>query len=577
MTIGGYAALVKPMEVSLAAPKNYKGRLVARLHKARKMLKSFLLTLASACLWLTSVDAFGLTVSGSSYIVDTSAGLIFTVESTSGDITSMKFNGIEAQDQSKRSQIASGIGASCSWVQGGNSNNYITITCTTSTLTQYYVAQYNTPAVHMATYTTAEPSVGELRFIARLNRATLTSGYTVSDIKGGTAIEGSDVYTVSGQTRSKFYSSRQFIDDQIHGVSGSGIAAWMIIPGVGYELASGVLSSVTLTTKEAISKNYITVSISFAPFRTLLTRVYNRADMNSGHAQTESYRQGLHGPYALYFTTGSTPSSSYSTAFWEGLSINGLVPTSSRGRVTGKASGFPSADASYISIGWSNSAAQYWVRTDTSGNYVSPYMKPGTYTMTLYRLELAIASQSVSISAGSTGTSNIASTESCYLANRRLRWNPRGFLNADKIETMHPSDSRMSSWGPVTFAVGSSVSSFPMAIFKDVGAVTITFTLTSSQIGARTLQIMTTLAFAGGRPQATVNSWTGPSPAAPTAIDSRGVTRGTWRGYNTVYTVDIPSGTLVAGSNKIVINVISGSSGSQYLSPNVVLDSVRLY
>ncbi|KAF8908457.1 rhamnogalacturonase B [Mucidula mucida] len=525
------------------------------------MLNSFLLTLASACLWLTSVDAFGLTVSGSSYIVDTSAGLIFTVESTSGDITSMKFNGIEAQDQSKRSQISSGIGASCSWVQGGNSNNYITITCTTSTLTQYYVAQYNTPAVHMATYTTAEPSVGELRFIARLNRSTLGSGYAVSDIKGGTAIEGSDVYMVNGQTRSKFYSSKQFIDDQIHGVSGSGIAAWMIIPGVGYELASG------------------------GPFfRDIDNQGGDQQElyyyMNSGHVQTESYRQGLHGPYALYFTTGSTPSSSYSTTFWEGLNINGLVPTSGRGRVTGKASGFPSADASYISIGWSNSAAQYWVRADTSGNYVSPYMKPGTYTMTLYRLELAIASQSVSISAGSTGTSNIASTESTPSVIWQIGdydGTPRGFLNADKIETMHPSDSRMSSWGPVTFAVGSSVSSFPMAIFKDVGAATITFTLTSSQIGARTLEIMTTLAFAGGRPQATVNGWTGPSPAAPTAIDSRGVTRGTWRGYNTKYTVNIPSGTLVAGSNKIVINVISGSSGSQYLSPNVVLDSIRLY
>jgi len=81
----------------------------------------------------------------------------------------MKFNGIEVcsvwlsqhyiqfltsfqtQGTSKRSHISSGIGASCSWKQGGNSNNYITITCTTSTLTQYYVAQYNSPAIHMYT------------------------------------------------------------------------------------------------------------------------------------------------------------------------------------------------------------------------------------------------------------------------------------------------------------------------------------------------------------------------------------------------------------------------------------------
>jgi rhamnogalacturonan endolyase len=78
-----------------------------------------------------------------------------------------------------------------------------------------------------------------------------------------------------------------------------------------------------------------------------------------------------------------------------------------------------------------------------------------------------------------------------------------------------------------------------MAIFKAVGSLTLKTTLTSSQIGARTLLIGTTLAFAGGRPQVTVNSWTGPAPAAPSQPDSRGVTRGTWRGNNILYTVNI--------------------------------------
>ena len=73
----------------------------------------------------------------------------------------------------------------------------------------------------------------------------------------------------------------------------------------------------------------------------------------------------------------------------------------------------------------------------------------------------------------------------------------------------------MSSWGPVTFTIGSSsTSSFPMAQFKDVNSpTTIKWTATSSQIGARTLRIRTTEAFAGGRPQITVNSWTSSAPA----------------------------------------------------------------
>ena len=69
-----------------------------------------------------------------------------------------------------------------------------------------------------------------------------------------------------------------------------------------------------------------------------------------------------------------------------------------------------------------------------------------------------------------------------------------------------------------------------MAIFKAVGAVTVKFTLTSAQIGARTLKIGTTLAFAGGRPQVKVNGGTSAVPAAPNQPNSRGVTRGTYRG-----------------------------------------------
>lgn len=82
--------------------------------------------------------AFSLTESGNSLIADTNAGLVFTVDKTNGDITSMKFNGIEVQDQgSKKSHIGSGIGASCSWTRTGNENNYFKITCTAGSLTQY--------------------------------------------------------------------------------------------------------------------------------------------------------------------------------------------------------------------------------------------------------------------------------------------------------------------------------------------------------------------------------------------------------------------------------------------------------
>jgi rhamnogalacturonan endolyase len=48
-----------------------------------------------------------------------------------------------------------------------------------------------------------------------------------------------------------------------------------------------------------------------------------------------------------------------------------------------------------------------------------------------------------------------------------------------------------------------------------------------------------------------INSYTGSTPSAPTNLNSRGVTRGAYRGFGEVYDVSIPSGTIVAGTNTV--------------------------
>lgn len=296
--------------------------------------------------------------------------------------------------------------------------------------------------------------------------------------------------------------------------------------------------------------------------------------MNSGHVQTEDRRMGLYGPYALTFSRSGIPKlADFDLFFFVDLDIEGYVPASGRGYVSGTASGVPS-DFQPV-IHWFNSAAQYWTYASSSGTFTSPAMKPGTYTMKLYRTELEVASQSVTVSAGATKTSNIAST----LSNPATSlWTigtcdgqPTGLLNADKQLRMHPSDSRMSDWAPGTFTVGtSSDSSFPMALFKDINSPqTLSFNLDDASAGA-TLRIRTTLAFASGRPQITVNDWTSEGPAAPVKIDSRGVTRGAYRGCGESYEFEVPEGELVEGANTVAIRVISGSSGEAFLSPNFV-------
>ncbi|KAG8952021.1 hypothetical protein FRC04_005354 [Tulasnella sp. 424] len=532
-----------------------------------------IITAASAALLPVANAAWGYTTSGGYYTVDTQADNTFTfkVSQSSCDITSLYYHGAEYQYGSQASQISSGLGSVTSSIQ--TIGDYIKITCTTSTLTQYLVAHKGDATIYMATYTTAEPSIGELRFLARLNSALLTTSAFPQSYSGdGTAgaVEGSDVYKDSaGHTYSKFYSSVRFIDDQVHWVSTSNgdVHASMIMPGNAYESSSG------------------------GPFfrdinsdRTSTNGAHNfYFYMNSGHAQTESYRQGLHGPYALAFTRSGIPDGNLDTSFFADLGISGYVANSGRGTVKGTASGVDGSSYQTV-VHWYNSAAQYWTWASGSGSFTSPLMKPGTYTMVLYKNELPVATQSVSVSAGGTTTSNIASSNDP--TKTAPTWiigdfdgKPTGFLNADLQERMHPSDTRMHSWNPVTYTIGSSsTNSFPMAQIKAVNnPTTIKFTLSSSQTGAATLRIGSTLAFAGGRPQVNVNSWQGPSPGAPVDLNSRGFTRGTYRGNNVIYEVSIPSGVLVSGSNTITINVISGSSGDAFLSPNFIYDAVGLW
>lgn len=514
--------------------------------------------------------AFGYTKSGTNYVIDAGSAnaLVFSVSSASCDINSIKYRGTELQYSGKGSHISSGLGTAT--VSVSQTTSYIKVTCVTSTLTHYMVVKSGEASIYMADYITAEPAIGELRFVARLLPSVLPSEHpygTASTTAGGTAIEGSDVYLVSGQTRSKFYSSTRFIDENVHCVYGTStpepVHACIMTPQ--QESSSGGPFFRDIDTNNAGDS----------------TNLYNY--MNSGHVQTETFRTGLHGPYVMAFSRDGVPAvKSVDTSFFGDLGITGYVAASGRGTVAGTASGVGGAFQPVVH--WYNGAAQYWtVASSSSGAFTSPAMKPGTYTMVLYQTEFKVASQSVTVAAGKATAANIASTLEAPTTSLfkigEYDGQPTGFMNADKIQRMHPSDGRMTAWKAATYTVGSSaLDTFPMAIFQTVNnPVTIAFTLEAAPSGAATLRIATTLSFASSRPQAKVNSWTATAPAAPTKIDSRGVTRGAYRGFGEVYDVTVPAGTLVAGSNTITITSLSGSSGDTYLNPNFIFDCVELF
>ncbi|KAK7697834.1 hypothetical protein SLS64_013166 [Diaporthe eres] len=511
-----------------------------------------------------ALAAFGLTSGSSSYTVDTGGDLVYVVSKSTGDITSLKYKGVEYQGTSKNTAINSGLGSST--VTGETVNGYIKITVASSgnPVTQYYVAKNGDPTIYMGTYITGEVDPGELRWLARLRTNLLPTGVhgNVGDTRGCTAFEGKDTFKCSnGETRCKMYTSDRFIDDPVHCVTGSNVALCMIMPGVAYETSSGgpFMRDINGQTSDDEQELYWY--------------------MNSGHVRTEPWRLGLMGPYAMTFTNGGTPSANLDTSFFGSLSIKGYVASSQRGSVSGTASGVPSSFKSVVH--WYNNQAQYWTYADSAtGAYKSPLMKPGTYTMKLYKGEYEVSSDSVTVTTGGTATKNIASKEAQRTPIFRIGefdGEPFELKNGDKITRMHPSDTRISSWSG-TYTVGSSAAKdFPMAIWSKQGSpATINFNLATSQVKDLTLHIGTTLSFKGGRPIPKIGSWTGKDPGAPTLIDSRGVTRGAYHGYNEQYTWAVPASALKAGANTLTISV-GGSGDATWLSANFIFDAVELY
>lgn len=256
----------------------------------------------------------------------------------------------------------------------------------------------------------------------------------------------------------------------------------------------------------------------------------------------------------------------------------GMLSDAQRGGVSGTASG--TWNGLRATVGLAGPNGQYWGQVK-AGKFVIGHVKPGTYTATLYAGELAVATRTVSVTAAA--TTNLAITGSVPAAGTLFQLGtfdgtPAGFLNADKIETMHPSDSRMAAWGN-TASVSAGASRFPMAEFKSVNSpIALSFNLSSVPAGGAKLRIATTSNFAGGRPAVSVGGWSSPASASPTPanLNSRGVTRGTWRGINTTYAFTIPASALKAGSNTLSISVVSGSSGATFLSPNFVFDALAL-
>lgn len=529
------------------------------------------LALALATPTPASAVGFGHTDDGTNYVVDTGAGLVFKVNHSNGDLSSFVYNGIEYQGYGGRnSHIESGLGASTVTVSTP-ATGVVLIKVVHGTLIHYYAARSGQNNIYLFTYK-PDTSVTAGRYIARLKPGIFPTTYPDTWSNSDTVIESADVFAkADGTTRSKHFSDLRTIDYDYFGFSTSAASVWVV-----------------RSSKEKDSGG---------PFIRQLLRHGNESGaglyehLYYAEGQTEAERFGLHGPYVLAFTDGAAPTSAVSgrdnTAWIDALGLTGWTGAGGRGRIVGN--GLAGRDSSYAYVvGLSNSEAQYWAKVDAAtGKYAVPGVLPGTYTLTVYKGELAVHTQDVTVTAGAATTLHtitIAGDPAADTALWRIGdWNgtPAGFKNASLVTHAHPSDSRAAAWTGGPYVIGSSTASdWPAYQFKEINqGLRISFTLTAAQAaGDCTLRIGITSAKANGRPQITVNdTWTSEIPAAATEPSTRTLTVGSYRGNNHTYTYVIPAGRLVPGTNTLRIDAASGSAGGGgYLSPSYGFDALDL-
>ena len=517
---------------------------------------------------------FGWTDDGANYVVDTGAQLVFKVAKSTGDLTSLVYRGTEYQGYGgMNSHIESGLGASTVSIK--QSGTTILISVTHGTLRHYYAARSGENNIYLWT-NKADTSVTASRYIVRVRKGAFLNDEPDSYTYAPTTIEASDVFRKSdGQTRSKHYSKRRVMDYDHIGWSAGGVGLWMVRSN--HEKAAG------------------------GPFYRSLLR-HQSADggglyeiLHYGQNQTEAQRFGLQGPYVIAFTDGGAPSSALyagtlTTPWADSLGIAGYVPASGRGRVAGV--GISGRNTAYpYTVGLANASAQYWGPARSSDGWFSlSGVLPGTYTLTVYKGELAVYTTSVSVSAGGTTTLNtlaIPSSNDPSNAGAIWRigdWNgtPGGFKNADLMTYAHPSDVRAASWTGNVVVGNGETAAFPCYLWKDVNSgILVYFKLTAAQAAAaHTLRIGVTTAYANGRPQVTVNdAWTSAIPTPPTQPDTRSLTNGSYRGNNHTFTYSVPASawrTDTSQYNVLRIDVVSGSGASGFLSAGTALDAIDL-
>jgi rhamnogalacturonan endolyase len=188
---------------------------------------------------------WGFSDDGKNYVIDTNANLVVKVSKVNGDMTSIKYRGVEYSGQGgKFSHVESGLGRSAVTIKQFANPNVIKVNVKFGTLKHDLVFRYGNPNVYIF-MNKADTSVTVSRYIIRVppNLFTNNRNQDTDWIPASTTtIEAGDVNkdTGTGQTYSKHYSGYKYgrtMDYDFVGLTNKNVGMYMIRSN--HEKASG--------------------------------------------------------------------------------------------------------------------------------------------------------------------------------------------------------------------------------------------------------------------------------------------------------------------------------------------------
>lgn len=195
----------------------------------------FFATLTKVLLPTAVVAAWGYTDDGKNYVIDTNANLIVKISKTNGDMTSIKYRGVEYNGQNgKNSHVESGLGAGTVTIKEYTTPaRIIKVTMKVGTLIHTLVFRYGNPNVYIF-MNKKDTSITVSRYIVRVPPNIFTNNVNEDTDwipNGAPAIESGDINGVGGQTWSKHYSGKKYgrtIDYDWVGYTNANVGMYMI-------------------------------------------------------------------------------------------------------------------------------------------------------------------------------------------------------------------------------------------------------------------------------------------------------------------------------------------------------------